>query len=138
MTNQQNQRDMKKYLIASVTLAILLGCGGGDSNKGNEEKKSDATDITKNPDYQKGLELIGSTDCLTCHRVDETLQGPSYRDVANKYASYPDTIIGHLAKKIIKGGNDGIWNMPGQMTPHPSLQPEDAETIVRYILLLKK
>jgi len=64
------------------------------------------------------------------------LQGPSYRDVANKYASLPDTIVTHLAGKIIKGGS-GVWGeVP--MTPHPALSEEDAKSMVKYILLLKK
>jgi cytochrome c len=40
-----------------------------------------------------------------------------------------------LADKIIKGGA-GVW---GQipMTPHPNLSKQDAEQIVKYVLLLK-
>jgi len=58
-----------------------------------------------------------------------------YRDVANKYASLPDTIIGHLAGKIITGGN-GVWG-DTYMKPHAGLSKEDEEAMVKYILLLK-
>jgi cytochrome c len=80
--------------------------------------------------------LVSKSDCLTCHKIDEKLTGPPYRDVANKYASYPDTIVAHLANKIKKGGN-GVWGEI-MMLPHPNISQADAETMVKYILLLKK
>ena len=135
---------MKKIFVLSSIVMVLFACnneGSKDATKdsaGVSEKKSDASDLSSNPDYQKGLALIGQSDCLTCHRIDEKLQGPAYRDVANRYAASSDTLIDRLAKKIIKGGNDGSWDMPGMMTPHPTLSEEDAKSMVKYILLLKK
>lgn len=130
---------MKKMIFAAAVLALLMSCGSGGDNKGNagaETKKEGSADLSDNPDYQKGLELIGKSDCLTCHKVEEKLQGPAYRDVANKYASYPDTIVTHLAKKILSGGT-GVWGeIP--MIPHPALTQEEAEAMVKYVLLLKK
>ena len=41
-----------------------------------------------------------------------------------------------IAEKIIKGGT-GVWGS-ALMTPHASLAQEDAEAMVKYILLLKK
>ena len=128
---------MKKFIVAAFALFALTACGGNDSKESKEEKKDGASDISQNPDYQKGLDLIAKNDCLGCHRVDEKIQGPTYRDVANKYASMPDTIIGHLAKKIINGGS-GVWGDFPLMTPHPSLSEDDAQAMVKYILLLKK
>lgn len=131
---------MRKMILIPVFAAILFSCGGGDKN----EKETDATasdnttassDLSDNPVYKKGLALIGSSDCLTCHRVDEMLTGPSYRDIANKYAGTSDTIVSHLAGKIISGGN-GVWG-DVFMTPHAGLSKEDAEAMVEYILLLK-
>ena len=123
------------------TFFILCSCGGKSDKKsasGENPSASNTADagLSNNPIYQKGLSLIGKSDCLTCHKVDEALNGPPYRDVANKYASYPDTIVSYLAGKIIKGGT-GTW---GQifMTPHPALSPDDAEAMVKYVLLLKK
>jgi cytochrome c len=124
---------MKKYLFIISVVAILDACGGSDSGS---KKEKPVSDITENPDYKAGLALITKSDCLTCHKVDETLTGPPYREVAKKYADMPDTIITHLAKKIISGGT-GVW---GEivMLPHPAISQEDAEKMVKYILLLKK
>lgn len=132
---------MKKIILSLAAAMFLLACGGGsskDEKEGSttEEKKESSGSLSDNPDYQKGLALIGQSDCLTCHKIDEKLNGPSYRDVANKYAGMPDTIVSHLAGKIIQGGM-GVWGSV-YMTPHPSLSKEDAEAMVKYILLLKQ
>ncbi len=124
---------MRKIILSLVVLAALTGCG---SNSSTTEKKEEVKDNTKHPDYIKGLALIGKSDCLTCHKVDEMHTGPSYRDVANRYAGASDTVAAYLAGKIIAGGK-GVWG-EAFMTPHPALSKEDAEAMVKYILLLKK
>jgi cytochrome c len=123
-----------KHLLFPFVLVMLAACGGSESKSKTEAPKT--ADVTKNPDYQRGLELISKNDCFTCHQIDEKLTGPPYREVANKYAGMPDTIVSHLAHKVISGGS-GVW---GQiiMTPHPALSEADAETMVKYVLLLKK
>lgn len=122
-------------------LVVLAACGGNDkqttavsTDSATVEKPAAANDITANPDYQKGLALIGQSDCLTCHKISEKLTGPSYKDVANKYAG-SDTAIAYLTAKVLKGGK-GVWGTV-PMTPHPLLPPADAEQMVKYILLLK-
>ena len=128
---------MKKMMIICVALAALLACNSGSSNKEKkDEKKEDVNDITKNPDYQKGLDLVAKSDCFTCHKIDEPYNAPSYRDVANKYANEPDTIVSHLAHKIIEGGS-GVWGQ-APMIPHVAISQQDAEAMVKYVLLLKK
>lgn len=120
----------------------IVSCGGkGDKKTGGEinpegDKKEGVTDNSQNPDYQAGLVLVAKNDCLTCHKIDEMLTGPSYRDIANKYAGTSDTVINYLAGKIISGGN-GVWGET-VMTPHPGVSKEDAEAMAKYILLLKK
>jgi len=129
---------MKKLFLLPV-LILAVAC---NNSSDNAKKAADTTataktnDLSNNPDYQKGLELVANNNCLTCHQIDDKLNGPPYREVANKYASYPDTIITHLAHKVISGGN-GVWGEV-MMTPHPSLSEADAEALVKYILLLKK
>jgi cytochrome c len=128
---------MKKILLACFVIAALIACNSNPGSKEEKkEDKSEVNDITKNPDYQKGLDLVAKSDCFTCHKIDEQLTGPPYRDVANKYAGQPDTIISHLASKIREGGSGVYGQVP--MTPHPSISEADAEAMVKYVLLLKK
>jgi cytochrome c len=131
---------MKKIIISTFVIAVsLIACNSGESKEEKKEvateEKKEAADPSDNPDYQAGLAIVAKSDCLTCHKVDEKITGPTYRDVANKYAGMPDTIITHLAHKIINGGT-GVWGeVP--MVPHPALSQADAEAAVKYILLLK-
>ena len=129
---------MRKILY-TLSVALLLGaCGGGATNKAST---TDTTTIapenklSDNPDYTKGLALIAGSDCLTCHKVAEKNIGPAYQDVAAKYENTDDNIE-MLAGKIIKGGSGNWGAIP--MTAHANLSQEDAEAMVKYILLLKK
>jgi cytochrome c len=124
---------MKKIVFSFLVAGLLSACGGNESSTKAEAPKT--ADITKDPAYQKGVELEAKNDCKTCHTIDDKLTGPPFRDIANKYAGYPDTIVAHLASKVISGGS-GVWGQI-MMTPHQGLSQDDAEAIVRYILLLK-
>lgn len=131
---------MKKILVSLSVLFFIAACGGGYGDKKSDTPSSGestaSNDLSSNPVYQKGLELTGKYQCPTCHKIDEKLTGPAYRDVANKYAGADDATITKLAKKVIEGGS-GVWGeVP--MTPHPNVSEEEAKQMVEYILLLKK
>ena len=120
-------------------MAAIVACnsssGSGSSDASSSASSSaSSTDISSNPDYQKGLKLIAANDCLTCHKVDEKVTGPAYRDVANKYENTDDNVK-LLAHKVISGGS-GVWGNAA-MTPHPAVSEADAEQMVKYILLLR-
>lgn len=132
---------MKKIIITSAIALILIACGGsGTENKEavkEETKKEEATtSISDDPVYQEGLALVAKPEnlCLTCHKVDEKLTGPAYRDVANKYENTPENVK-MLTQKVLKGGS-GVWGDVA-MVPAPGLKEEDAEKMVKYILLLR-
>lgn len=134
---------MKKTFFLMALAAAMGSCGNNENtvaeNKDAENNSSavtdtQASDISAHPDYKKGLTLIGQNDCLGCHKVSERLNGPSYQEVAQRYAGQPG-IEDTLAGKIIKGGS-GNWG-DIMMTPHPNLSQEDAVAMVKYIMLLK-
>lgn len=126
---------MKRLLVVFVVFASFAACNNGEAEK-KEKSTGKAADVTVHPDYQKGLELVATHKCLTCHAIDETITGPAYREVAKKYANSPDTIIPHLVGKIINGSS-GVWG-DLMMTPNSNVTPPEAEAMVKYILLLKK
>jgi cytochrome c len=124
----------KNWVLASIVIALFSCNSNGDKKTNSTDEKQ--TDLSQNPDYQKGLALEVKQNCKTCHTIDARVTGPSFREIANKYADAPDTIVSHLANKIIAGGS-GVWGeIP--MLPHPEISKPDAEAIVKYILLLKK
>lgn len=86
------------------------------------------------PAAKDGSALIEGSDCRTCHKNDAKLIGPSYQDVARKYANTPDNVK-MLAQKIIEGGQGNWGEIP--MAAHPDISQADAEAMVKYILTLK-
>jgi cytochrome c len=131
---------MKKVFLLFAVAGIIASCGGGDKKEekkdasGTEQKAEGGDDMSSNPVYTKGLELIAKNDCLTCHKIDEKLTGPAYKDVAKKYASM-DTAVQFLANKIIAGGSGNWGEVP--MAPHSALSMDDAKALAEYVLLFK-
>lgn len=83
--------------------------------------------------FAKGKALIESSDCASCHALDQKSIGPSYQDVAQRYKGDPKA-LNFLADKIIKGGT-GNWSQ-NMMAAHPQHTTEETAEMVRYILAL--
>lgn len=81
---------------------------------------------------QQGKNLVEHADCISCHKTDGNLVGPSYKEIAAKYTQAD---VEKLADKIISGGS-GSWGTVA-MTPHLGISKKDAESMVEYILSLK-
>jgi len=120
-----------KKVIGGLAMAVLLFACSNNNSQGPIA----GNDLSNDPVYNKGLDVLVKYDCLTCHKVEDKIQGPSYREIANKYAGQPDAVK-YLSEKIIKGGS-GVWGKEA-MAAHPNMPQQDAEDIVHYILLLKK
>jgi cytochrome c len=81
-----------------------------------------------------GEDLAKAKNCMTCHKVDAKLIGPAYKEVAAKYAGQKDAVA-NLSDKVLKGGT-GVWGQV-PMTPNPQVSPDEAKTIVTWIMSLK-
>lgn len=68
--------------------------------------------------------------CLGCHGIDAKLVGPSYHEVAARYAGNTDAAT--LAERIRAGGS-GHWGEMA-MPPHPQVKPADAKKLAAWIL----
>lgn len=80
--------------------------------------------------FSVGQRLIEGSDCMACHVVDRPSIGPSYQEVAKRYAGQAEA-EDYLVQKIIQGGG-GVWGEQA-MAAHPQLAEEDARAMVRYI-----
>ena len=80
-----------------------------------------------------GQNLMASSDCKTCHKVAEKSIGPSFTDVAKKYATRADANA-YLVDKIIKGSS-GVWGETA-MPAHPTMKEADAAQIVQWVMSL--
>lgn len=128
---------MNKILFTSAIALTFIACGGAATEKKEETKtEAAAPSISDDPVYQEGLALVAKQEnlCLTCHKIDEKLTGPAYRDVANKYENTPENVK-MLTEKVLKGGS-GVWGDVA-MVPAPGLNAADAEKMIKYILLLR-
>jgi cytochrome c len=130
---------MKKVILfLFMASATLLACNSGNSKEVKTDTVATAPPPVAAAD-SKGLELIGASDCTTCHRLRKSGAGspigPPYSDVAAKYSPAADSTIDRLVNKVISGGS-GVWGTV-PMTPHPALSPADVKTMVTYILTIK-
>jgi len=126
---------MKKIFFVLAIGAVCFACNSSDESAKVPEKAADtvAAAVPMIVD-EKGLELIGASDCTTCHAIDKKLIGPAYLDVSKKYEPTEEVIKMLIGK--VKAGGSGVWGaIP--MTPHPDLKDEDIREMIKYILSLK-
>jgi cytochrome c len=104
---------MKKNILISLTTSILISAPAmGQSN-------------------QAAATLANQSGCLVCHKVDEKLVGPGFRDVAEKYQDQAGAAE-KLALKIKKGGAGSWGRIP--MPSHPQLSDESANILAAWVL----
>ena len=131
---EQNLK-MKRIIIATI-LMTMFSCSKSE-NSGNKDvlvsEPEPAPKVVTDP-VTEGKSLVEGADCLGCHKVEEKMIGPSYREVAKKYENTPENVE-MLAEKIIKGSS-GIWgDVP--MPAHNGLSKENAKFMAQYILSSK-
>jgi cytochrome c len=80
------------------------------------------------------LQLATAKNCMACHAIDKKLVGPSYKDVAAKYAGQKDA-ADKLEAKVLKGGS-GVWG-PVPMPANAQVTPAEAKKLVAWILTQK-
>ncbi len=148
---------MKKLFVVCGISLILAACGGNKSGNGSTADSTaaanktatatssdaaqdtaashDGTEKAGGTPSAAGAQLIAKSDCQTCHKEQEKLVGPAFVDVAKKYTA-SDAVVDTLANKIIKGGSGNWGTVP--MAPHAAISMDDARSMVKYILSLKK
>jgi cytochrome c551/c552 len=78
--------------------------------------------------------LLQENGCVGCHALGERLVGPSFKEVATRYAADPEA-----AKKLgakIRQGGQGAWGQV-PMPPNPNLADADLEKLVGWVLQQK-
>lgn len=76
-------------------------------------------------------DLAKAKNCLACHAADKKIVGPSYKEVAAKYASDKDA-VNKLAKKIREGGVGAWGQVP--MPANPQVSEAEARTLATWIM----
>lgn len=76
-------------------------------------------------------ELARKSTCVACHVANRKLVGPSYADIAKKYAG-DSSAVAKLMDKVKKGGS-GVWGVI-PMPPHPDMSDADIKMLVEWSL----
>ena len=79
-------------------------------------------------------DLAQKKNCMACHAVDKKLVGPSYKQVAAKYAGQKDA-VDKLAQKVLKGGS-GVWGAV-PMPANTQVSDAEAKLLVQWVLQQK-
>ena len=93
-----------------------------------------ATGVGMSTPAMADLALATAKNCMACHAVANKLVGPSYKDVAAKYAGQADA-ADKLAAKVMKGGS-GVWGVI-PMPANPQVSAAEAKTLVAWVLSQK-
>lgn len=108
---------MKKALISSLIPAALLL-------------------ITPHVHAEDGLALAKKSGCLACHALDKTIVGPAWNDVSEKYKNDPEAHA-KLVHSVLTGSS-GKWSNKVHMKAQNQVPEADVNTLIDYILSLKK
>lgn len=79
-------------------------------------------------------DLAKAKNCMACHSVANKVVGPSFKDIAAKYAGQKDA-EDKLTQKVLKGGS-GAWGAV-PMPANTQLSEEEARTLVKWSLSQK-
>jgi cytochrome c len=85
--------------------------------------------VQANP-QNNGVNIIMTSNCVTCHGFNTKAMGPSFADINKRYPvtkANADSLV-----KRIQYGSTGIWGKE-KMPPHPELSIADIKSIVQWI-----
>jgi cytochrome c551/c552 len=81
----------------------------------------------------RARQLLSKYSCQSCHSVDASqLPGPSFRDIAKKYASDPQAIDD--LEESVQIGSSGSWG--DSAMPSNDVPDKDLKAIIVWILQL--
>jgi cytochrome c len=78
-----------------------------------------------------GLDVARASACTACHGMSEKIVGPSFRDIAQRYAG-DSAAARNLVIKVRNGGSGNWGTVP--MPAQPQLDDADARALVAWIL----
>jgi cytochrome c len=122
---------MPRFLIL-LAAVLLSSCNFDDKPAGSEKSAKITADLTKD----QAMKLAARGSCLSCHRMDERLAGPGWREVGIRYGSDPKAAP-LIASHIRSGGTFG-WNlgyMP--MRGNSNLSDSEIDSLATYIAKLR-
>lgn len=90
--------------------------------------------VVTGTEVQASPELSKAKNCQACHAAASRLVGPSFKDIAAKYAG-DGAAAARLEQKIRKGST-GVWG-PIPMPANPQVSEAEARSLTQWILSQK-
>lgn len=78
--------------------------------------------------------LLNAHACNGCHALDTRVVGPSFKEVAARYAS--DPAAARKLQEKIRSGGQGVWGAV-PMPPNPGVAEGEAEKLAAWVLQQK-
>ncbi len=122
---------MSRFLIF-LAVAALAACSFDDKPTGSQENLKVSAVLKKD----EAMKLAARGNCISCHKMDDRLAGPGWREVGIRYGSDPKA-ASLIAAHIKSGGTFG-WNM-GYMPLRGGSTLSDAQidALAKYIATLR-
>ncbi|HYG16673.1 MAG TPA: c-type cytochrome [Bacteroidia bacterium] len=125
---------MKKTTILICLLtAGLFSCGGGNENKRiTSDTSSQSTEIPSFTEIPEEISvLLTRHTCATCHKADEKLIGPPYKEIAQRAYKNEEIV------QLMYSPKPENWPGYPPMLPQKQVPQEDAMKIAGWINSLK-
>nr|WP_315425796.1 c-type cytochrome [uncultured Albidiferax sp.] len=100
---------MKSPLALALAMALSAGPGFAQASQALAQRKN----------------------CMTCHAAAARIVGPSFKEIAAKYAAQ-DSAQSAVAERIIKGSS-GLWGAV-PMPANALVSSDEAQTLAKWIL----
>jgi cytochrome c len=78
-------------------------------------------------------ELMEKSGCISCHRIDEKLIGPSFKQIAARYPHNEQTT--DRLVNAVRGGSEGVWgDVPMPPNSEQKVSEDNLRRIVEWLL----
>lgn len=84
----------------------------------------------------EGQSIAKKSLCLGCHAIDKKVVGPSFTDIAKRYASHPEA-KSYLSQKILNGGS-GVWGVVAMPSNKNTINATQTYQVVDWIMSLNQ
>jgi cytochrome c551/c552 len=128
-----NLRNMKERgtPMSDAEMALILDYLSTYYNRDKPAPPPSADNLVSRDSIEQFLQESG---CAGCHALEERVVGPSFKEIAARYAADPDAARRLQAK--IRNGGQGAWGQV-PMPPNPNLADADLDRLVGWVLQRK-
>jgi cytochrome c len=126
-----NLRNMKERgtPMNDAEMAVILDYLATYYNRDKPAPAPSEDTLSRSSDPVK--QALEKNACVGCHAVDARIVGPSFREIAARYAG-DASAAARLGQKIRAGGQGAWGQVP--MPPNPGLSEADLQVLVDWVL----